>query len=588
MTNNTAADAPQIELKAPRRTILPKRVVLDLAAYEKPKEGRRDFVRLDFCENTEGFPAAYPRDMPADWASSYPEYSKFCARLADFYNIDESCIMLTNGSDEGISVVCNTFIEPGEDWAIISSPCFSMFAQCLRLAGASLKSVSVKPDLSFDLDGINTALNEGAKVALFASPENPTGAMIPAEQIDQWCIDYPDTLFVIDEAYGEFSKTSVLAKVKEFSNLLVLKTFSKAWGMAGLRLGCVFGQRELVEYMRRVALPYSVNAAALWTADKLLNRAQDIYSYVESINLRKQQLVEDLENRNYVMVNGAGNSVLLSVGINAESFASYCYSSRILVRNRSTDRHFDPMWGRVRISVGTDDEQKKLIEAVDNFSSTYGVIFDLDDTLVDTSVSFDQVVAELVLKYSGRALDCFELKNLREEGGFNDDWEATVELLRRRQIAVDIEQLKPEAISLYLQVAPKTEKLSISLEILERLRQRHPLFIVSGRRRVEYEQVWANTMDPLFKRVYCVDDLADCRAKPWPDYLSRATQDFNLRSGVYIGNSVDDMKAASQAGLTAIGLTTTTSEAVLRSAGAQIIINDINQLEQIFQLRGIQ
>ncbi len=143
--------------------------------------------------------------MPSDWASSYPEYPALIEKLAAYYGIKTENVILTNGSDEGIMVVSNTFIEPGEDTAIVSRPCFAVIPHSLKLAGANLVSVDVLPDLNFNLDGIEVALQKGAKVAFFATPENPTGAQLPAEVIERWLKKYPETLFVIDEAYGEFS-----------------------------------------------------------------------------------------------------------------------------------------------------------------------------------------------------------------------------------------------------------------------------------------------------------------------------------------------------------------------------------------------
>jgi histidinol-phosphate aminotransferase len=172
-------------------------------------------------------------------------------------------------------------------------------------------------------------------VAFFATPENPTGAQLSADVIEWWLKKFPDTLIVIDEAYGEFSETTVLPLIKKYNNLLILKTFSKAWAMAGLRLGCVFGQSQLIEYLKIVTPVFSVNNAAIWSAMKLLDRKDDVKSYVDEVNARKQRLVDALESRQFEVVNGAGNSVLLSLGILAGKFCDFCREEKVLVRNRS-------------------------------------------------------------------------------------------------------------------------------------------------------------------------------------------------------------------------------------------------------------
>lgn len=568
--------------------ILPKRVVMELPFYDLPPGGRLEFARLDFCENTEGYPESYPQGMPADWASSYPEYPALIEKLASHYGIASNNIILTNGSDEGIMVVSNTFIEPCEDTAIVSRPCFAVIPHSLKLAGANLVSVDVLPDLNFNIDGIEEALQKGAKVAFFATPENPTGAQLPADLIEGWLRKYPETLIVIDEAYGEFSETTVLPLIKKYNNLLILKTFSKAWAMAGLRLGCVFGQSQLIDYLKIVTPVFSVNNAAIWSALKLLDRKDDVKAYVAEVNARKQRLVEELELRQFEVIKGAGNAVLISMGILAGKFCDFCREEKVLVRNRSKQVYpgaeFDPMWGRIRVSIGTDEEQERFLAALDKFQKSYGIIFDLDGTLVDTSASFDETVAQMVDKYSGKPLQPDELRKLREEGGYNDDWIASIELLKRRGVSISLNEFTPEATKLYLSLAPSTETLIMEVEALKKLSTRFPLFIVTGRTRGEYDPVWSERLNPLFKRVYCLDDIAGLGAKPSPDYLNRNLKDFDLKYGVYIGNSVDDMQAAQAAGIDGIAITTSASDAALKEAGAQLIINSMSELEKVFHI----
>ena len=124
----------------------------------------------------------------------------------------------------------------------------------------------------------------------------------------------------------------------------------------------------------------------------------------------------------------------------------------------------------------------------------------------------------------------------------------------------------------------------MEVEALKKLSTRFPLFIVTGRTRGEYDPVWSERLNPLFKRVYCLDDIAGLGAKPSPDYLNRNLKDFDLKYGVYIGNSVDDMQAAQAAGIDCIAITTSASDAALKEAGAQLIINSMSELEKVFHI----
>jgi histidinol-phosphate aminotransferase len=593
--------------------ILPKLVVQKLEPYKGPMEGRLDYIRLDFGENTSDFPESYPQSLPPGWVSAYPEYSFLIKRIAAFLDLEPENILLTNGSDEGIFVVANTFIEPGQDQAVVSKPCFVVMPHSLTLAGAELIEVPVLPDLSFNIEGIARALEQKPKLAMFATPENPTGATLSYETILDWCKRFPETLFMIDEAYVEFacadSNNTLLRAAVNSSNLIVLRTFSKAWAMAGLRLGIVIASRENLDWLNRVRLPFSVNAAAVWTALKLLDNSQTVMSTAKALAERKNQLVGDLGKRGYQVIDGRANSLLLSLGINAQKTTAYLQENGLLVRNRSASINpltvdgkdndadanananadactakKDPLWGMVRISTGTQEENQRLLELLGNFNNSFGLLFDLDGTLVDTSTSFDTTIGELVLRYGGNPVTSTELNKLRAEGGYNDDWVAAQELLRRRGITVTLSELVPQAVELYLKLAPKAEKAYFEDSLLARAAARHPLFIVTGRTRKEYEPIWGQRLDGAFTRIYCVDDLPDAAPKPAPDFLLRVKCDYDIADGIYIGNSVDDMQSARQAGMSAIGICTNLSADTLKAAGAQLTLNSVNELAKVLSL----
>jgi histidinol-phosphate aminotransferase len=356
-------------------TIVPKLVVRNLQEYSAPPTNRYSSVRLDFNENTEGFPDVYPKGLPSDWVSAYPEYSDLTKRLAEFHRLPEDYLLLTNGSDEAISLVSSTFIEPGIDTAVISIPCFFMIPQCLKIAGADLRQVKLLEDLNFDLTGIEEAMRDNAKLAMFASPDNPTGSVLPTESILDLCHRFPDTLIVIDEAYAEYAETSLIPYLQDTPNLLVLRTFSKAWGMAGLRLGMCLGNPALLDYLRLVRLPYSVNAAAVWTAIRLLETTESVRSSTRLALARKEALIQALKERDYDVSSAAGNFLLLSAESKASKLTGYLKSRGILVRNRCPGKNTiagarsrtNPLWGKVRISVGTQRENESLLSALDSF-----------------------------------------------------------------------------------------------------------------------------------------------------------------------------------------------------------------------------
>lgn len=570
--------------------ILPKKAVLDLSPYGAPDEGRLNAIRLDFNENTRAVSGAYPEGMPETWISAYPEYGILLDKLAKYMAVSSESILLTNGSDEGINLVANTFVEPGIDRAVISNPCFVMIKQCLTIAGAILDEAPVLPNLEFDLEGIESSLSKNPRMAMFATPDNPTGSIIPTAVIEKWCQKYPDTLFVIDEAYGEFAGTSVIPLVANYGNLLVLKTFSKAWAMAGLRLGMIIGSPALLQYVQRVRLPYSVNSAAVFTATRLVEREDEMVSRVAELLTERTQLAKTLSQNGYTVRETRANWCLMGAGMFAAQFMNFCRTKNILVRNRSNSMFGkfqntpSPMWGWVRVSVGGRDEMAAFENAVSEFRNNFAFIFDLDGTLVDTSKSFDETVRYLVEKFSNVALADGELQELRREGGYNDDWVAARELLRRRGVEVELAEVVYEGEAYYLKIAREKEELLIQESTLKAIGKRNKISIVTGRTRREYEPVWAESFDQLFEKVYCVDDIAGLQPKPSPDYVTRALVESGCAFGAYVGNSVDDMRAAKGAGLLAIGIAIGADRDALEAAGADVVLESCSQLAELLML----
>ncbi len=558
--------------------IEPRRSVAGVKRYSPPLEGRRGRVRLDFNENTEGFPWAAP-GLPLETTAVYPEYGPLLEKISAYFGLDASRILLTNGAGEGLFLASFTFLEPGEDAAVTSAPTFSLIPHFLRIVGAQLVEVPCTETCDFDTAGIEASLGKGAKLAVFASPENPTGAVLGPETVKRWALRFPGTLFVIDEAYGEYGAPSALPHLDACPNLLVLRTFAKAFGMAGLRLGVALGDPGVIEAMARVKLPYSVNAAAVSVAMALLDRAGEVKESAASTMARKDALARELARRGWPTVKGHANFLLLDAGLDAAPLTAFCRERGVLLRDRSA---LAGTAGKVRVTAGTEGEHERLLDCLDAFREKRALILDLDDTLVDTSASYDAAVASLVQEGSGAPLEAGELASLRAEGGFNDDWDAAKELLRRRGVETEINRIARRGKAIYLASAREREFLLVPVESLRRLGRFRRLLLYTGRTRDEYEPVWGDTLTPLFERVACKDDLPGLPPKPAPDQLRALMREQGIEGGAYVGNLVDDMRAATGAGLTAVAVATTHDEETLRAGGAEAVLGSPKDLERMF------
>lgn len=550
--------------------------VQNIKAYSPPLEGRRQFTRLDFNENTTGYPE-YFEGTDGNLLTAYPEYEAFTEQLANLLEVTPDQLLITNGSDEALFVISFCFIEPSRDTAITANPTFALIPHYLKLVQSQLIEIPFTAAYQYDTEAIeNTLSTTVVKLAIFASPDNPVGALIPLEKLEHWCQKHPQTLFVIDEAYTEYSRQTALPLIKKYSNLLVTRTFSKAWGLAGLRLGCVIGHPELIATLRCVRSPYSVNTMAVHMASKLIPHYRQVVSDAQKTMERKASLITSIEGRGYSVVNGNGNFFMVKVGWLAADWSAFFRKQQILIRDRSSHPKLP---GMVRVSVGSQKEVQQFIDGLDTYRQKSILVFDMDGTLVDTSKSFDITVARLVEKHSGKPFKQEELEALRTRGGFNDDWDATRHLLKQRGIDKSYKEIAIEGQAIYLSLAKEAEEWLIEPKTLKALKKRYRLAVATGRYRNEFDSVWKERFAPYFEVVVCQDDISPLKKKPEPDIIQQALTLMNASEGVYIGNSVDDMIAAHAAGLRAIGLSTTMSSEALVKAGAETVLSQPNQLE---------
>ena len=198
---------------------------------------------------------------PEDLAR-YPEREPVEAMVAKFLDITPSELLLTNGVDEAIHLLCETYLEPGDE-ALIVVPTYSMYRIYMMAAGAQVVSIPAGKDFTFPVDEVRKRITRRTRMIAIANPNNPTGSVVEAEQLLEIARAAPDAAILVDEAYFEFYGKTMLPRHREVPNLFVARTFSKAYGLAGLRVGVLVGDPEQMRAVRRVSSPYNVNAVAL-------------------------------------------------------------------------------------------------------------------------------------------------------------------------------------------------------------------------------------------------------------------------------------------------------------------------------------
>lgn len=334
--------------------------VASMRPYHPPLEGRDGKLRLDFNENTIGCSPLVRnalRNLSSAAVSMYPEQETVRRELATFFGVRADELLLTNGTDEALHLIADTFVEP-DDRVLLVEPTFAMYRFYSELAGARVQALRYDADLRFPMNALLAALRRGARVFFLANPNNPTGSVLRPTDLRRILQAAAKTLVVVDEAYFEFSGITILPWIRRYKNLVVTRTFSKAAGLAGLRLGCIFAHRSIAEHFRKAQSPYPVNVAALVAARATIRDRSFLSGTLRAFRRGRRELERGLAKLGIPFFPSAANFVLLFVGARAKEVVAALARQGTLIRDRSSD--FGGA-GYVRITFGTLTQTRRVL-----------------------------------------------------------------------------------------------------------------------------------------------------------------------------------------------------------------------------------
>jgi histidinol-phosphate aminotransferase len=336
--------------------------VRKLKEYHPPLGGRVG-LRLDFNENTVGCsPRVLERlhQLQFEQLARYPERESVERQVAAHLGVDPAGLLLTNGVDEAIHLICEAYLEPGDD-VLIVVPTFSMYEIYAAATGAHVITIPAGVEFSCPTDDVLTRISPRTRLIAIANPNNPTGTVVPNHDLLRILRAAPDAAVLVDEAYFDFYGKSLLAEVANCPNLFVARTFSKAYGLAGLRIGVLVGSTAQMAIVRRVSSPYNVNGVALACLPEALADQEYVRQYVAEVRQGRERLEHELRSLKLHFWPSHANFVLVRIGERHDAFVRAMRERGILVRDRSHDPGCD---GCVRISVGSNAQTERLIVAL--------------------------------------------------------------------------------------------------------------------------------------------------------------------------------------------------------------------------------
>ena len=342
--------------------VAPRLRVQQMKEYHPPL-GSRDALRLDFNENTLACSPkvreALARISTGD-LTRYPEREPVEALVAAHLGVAPAHVALTNGVDEAIHVLFETFLEAGDE-VLLPVPTYTMYEVYASSTDARLVPIQAATDLQFPFERLLAAISPRTKIIAIANPNSPSGSIATRAQLIELARRAPHAVLLVDEAYFHFHGESVLDQIDTIPNLLVARTFSKAYGLAGLRLGLLAGPVGLMQWIRRVLSPYSVNSLALACLPAALEDAAYLEWYVAEVLAARAEFESELDAARIRRWPTHANFVLVDIGPRHAEFVQRMRAANVLVRDRSNDPGCD---GCVRITIGTRQQMRDAAEAL--------------------------------------------------------------------------------------------------------------------------------------------------------------------------------------------------------------------------------
>jgi histidinol-phosphate aminotransferase len=335
-----------------------------MTPYHPPAGGRRNKLRLDFNENTVG---ASPlvldfmqRFLTANDLTIYPEYEHALEDLAVHFGVSTDELTLTNGTDEAIQIVVNTFLDDGQE-AIVLRPSYAMYKFYSELAGAQLRYIDYRAEtLAFPIEELLDAITPATRAVFISNPNNPTGTGTTAAPLEKILEKASGAAVFVDEAYYEFCGVTMLPHIRQWPNLFVSRTFSKVYGMAAMRCGCLFSNKQNMTFIRKAQSPYSVNTLASMAARIAVQDRRFVEDYVTEILAAREFLYVGLERLGIRYHMSQANFVLFHAGDRAIEIRDQLRERGVLVRDRSYE-----IPGCVRVTVGTHEQVEKFLKELE-------------------------------------------------------------------------------------------------------------------------------------------------------------------------------------------------------------------------------
>ncbi len=517
-------------------------------------------------------------------ARRYPIARPLEEAIAANLGVTPEQVLVTAGADEAIDRACRSFLGPKCE-IIVPSPTFEMIVRYARLAGATVTQIPWE-DEPFPLNQVQAALGDQTAMVAVVSPNNPTGAVVTPEELRKLSESTPDAILMVDLAYAEFAENDLTSLALSLPNAIVFRTFSKAHGLAGLRVGYAAGPANLIDRMRSAGSPYPVSALSLAAAQASLALAPVRIPEVVSRCRKERTTLIDLLVALGASVRPSQGNFVLARFANAEwvweALASLGISARRFPSGGTLDN-------ALRITCpGEPASFDRLSRALRSILKPEALLFDMDGVLADVSQSYRAAIQATAMEFGVR-LTPADISAAKAAGNANNDWDLTLRLVQNAGVSASFDEVKSNLERLYqgTQSTPglrEHESLIPSRRLLERLAASLPLAIVTGRPRSDCNTFLARfNLQNIFSAQVCMEDAP---AKPSAAPIRLALEALGVQTAWMVGDTPDDIVSARAAGVVPLGFVPPGEAfrsigSALQRAGAAALLETLDQLEDL-------
>ena len=485
---------------------------------------------------------------PNELIRRYPDTADLRRRLAEIHDLSIDQVLVTAGGDDALFRCVLSRLGP-EKRAVTTTPTFEMIPVYAGQVGSVLREIEwwegPFPTAAVVAEAGNT------DVAFVVSPNNPTGAAINAAELRTLAGAVP--LVVLDAAYAEFADDDLTAAALGLDNVVTVRTLSKAYGLAGLRIGYLLGPPDLIAEMAAYGSPYSVSSLSAAVALERLDRLDDMQGFVDEVRSERVRIADHLGSLGVPSLPSQGNFVLANVR-DPGWIADACGSLGVGLR-RFADRGALDGWLRITMP-GEPRSFARLEQALATVLAPEAILFDLDGVLIDVSGSYRLSIIETATSF-GASVTMPEIDEAKAAGGANDDWELTHRLITDRGVRADYIEVVERFEEIYQGQAERpglksSERPLVDASTWRRWADARPLGVVTGRPRRDAEEVLDRFA--LLADTSVLVTREDAPLKPDPGPVLLAMERLGVERSWFLGDTPDDVEAARSAGVVPLGV----------------------------------